>query len=83
MDQTQKLSSITVGFAAILDNKNIQWILESFKFLRASLHVIGVYRRFLYTVDFLNVLMEPQKKLMREINMVHPFSSIPSPVPYS
>lgn len=73
MDQTQELSSITVVFAAIFDNKNIWRILQSFKFLKASLHVIGVHR-FLYAVDFLNVIMEPHKKLMREINMVHQFS---------
>lgn len=74
MDQTQKLSSITVVFAAIFDNKNIWLILQSYKFLRAPLCVIGVYRRFLYTVDFLNVFMDPQKKIMREVNMDHLFS---------
>lgn len=74
MDQTQKLSSITVVFAAIFDNKNIWQILQSYKFLKAPLCVIGVHRRFLNTVDFLNVFMEPQKKLMKEINMDHLFS---------
>lgn len=69
MDQTQKLSSITLGFAAILDNKHIWLILQPYKFLRAPLCVIGVYSRFLCTVDFLNVFMKPQKNLMWEINM--------------
>lgn len=69
MDHTQKLSSNNVGFAAILDNKHIWLILQPYKFLRTPLCVIGVCSRFLGTVDFLNVFLEPQKKLMQEINM--------------
>lgn len=48
MDQTQKLSSIIVGLAAILDNKHMWLILQPYKFLRAAICVIGVYSRFLY-----------------------------------
>lgn len=69
MDQTEKLSSITVVFAAILDNKHIWLILQPYNFLRALLCLIGVYSRFLCTVDFLDVFMKPQKNLMQEINM--------------
>jgi len=68
-DQTQKLTSITMVFAAILDNKDIWLILQPYKFLRALLGVIGVYSRFLCTADFSNVFTELQKKLRQEINM--------------
>lgn len=69
MDQTQKLSSIAVVSAAILDNKHIWLILQPYKFLRAHLSVIRVCTRFLCTVDFLNMFKEPQKNLMQEINV--------------
>lgn len=69
MNQTQNFPSITVVFAAILDNEYIWLILKSCKFLRVPLCVIGVHRRLLCTVDFLNVFIEPQKKITQDFNI--------------
>lgn len=83
MDQTQKLSSITVVFAAIFNHKNIWRILQSYKFLRAPLCVYRSARKIFICCRFLECVHGATEKSYVGNKCGPPVQSIPSPLPRS